>query len=56
MAQVCYGYYKDTKLDNIGKAKEEWSDSPLRTPPDEYRDKPLKALINWMVSWSTTRM
>jgi formate dehydrogenase beta subunit len=46
MAQICYGYYKDTKLDNRGKSKEEWSDSPIKTP-DEYRGKPLKALINW---------
>jgi len=46
MAQVCYGYYKDTKFDNRGKAKEEWTESPFKTP-EEYREKPLKALINW---------
>ncbi len=46
MAQVCYGYYKDTIIDNRTKAKEEWTESPFQTP-DEYRDKPLKVLINW---------
>lgn len=46
MAQVCYGYYKDTIIDNRTKERQEWTESPFKTP-DEYRDKPLKVLINW---------
>ncbi|WP_303850733.1 FAD-dependent oxidoreductase [Seleniivibrio woodruffii] len=46
MAQVCYGYYKDTKIDNRGKDRSEWTESPFKTP-DEYRGKPLKVFIDW---------
>lgn len=46
MAQVCYGYYKDTIIDNRTKDRSEWAESPFKTP-DEYRGKALKVFIDW---------
>ncbi|WP_022851562.1 FAD-dependent oxidoreductase [Limisalsivibrio acetivorans] len=46
MSQVCYGFWKDKVIDNRGKPKEEWSESPFKTS-EKYGDKPLKALVDW---------
>jgi len=46
MAGIYYGIWKGEKFDNRGKAKEEWSESPLRMS-DDFNGKPVNALINW---------
>lgn len=46
MAKVYYGFWKDEKIDNRGKASEEWSDTPIRLSND-FNGKNLKVFVNW---------
>lgn len=46
MAKVYFGVWKDKVIDNRGKSREEWTESPIKID-DNFNGKPLKSFVNW---------